>query len=80
MFYDECELEWIALAGAGPAERIEFHKNLPELQMITELNARVHYLKKLLGPAPRVGCIYTAPHYVECCTEHLATPLTPLVV
>ena len=54
LFYDECELEWIALAGAGPAERIEFHKNLPELQMITELNARVHYLKKVLEPAPRV--------------------------
>ena len=57
LFYDECELEWIALAGAGPAERIEFHKNLPELQMITELNARVHYLKKVLGPAPRVRCV-----------------------
>jgi hypothetical protein len=51
LFYDECELEWIALAGAGPIERIEFHKNLPELQMITELNARVHYLQKVLGPA-----------------------------
>ena len=57
LFYDECELEWIALAGAGPAERIEFHKNLPELQMITELNARVHYLKKVLEPVPRVRLI-----------------------
>ena len=45
VFYDDCEFEWLALAGPGPDERVQFHRGRPEFQMITELNLRVRFMK-----------------------------------
>ena len=45
VFYDDCEFEWIAIAGPGPVERVQFHRDAPTFQMITELNMRVSYMK-----------------------------------
>ena len=39
------EFEWVAIAGPGPDERVQFHRGRPELQMITELNLRVRFMK-----------------------------------
>ena len=43
-FYDDCEFEWVAIAGPGPLERVQFHRDAPTFQMITELNMRVRYM------------------------------------
>ena len=45
VFYDDCEFEWVAIAGPGPAERVQFHRDAPTFQMITELNMRVNYMQ-----------------------------------
>ena len=45
VFYDDCEFEWIAIAGPGPVERVQFHRDAPTFQMITELNMRVRYMQ-----------------------------------
>ena len=45
VFYDDCEFEWVAIAGPGPVERVHFHRDAPTFQMITELNMRVRYMQ-----------------------------------
>ena len=61
MFYDDCEFEWVAIAGPGPLERVQFHRDAPTFQMITELNMRVHYMEVV----NRVSSLPRA-HYSTC--------------
>jgi len=78
VFYDDCEFEWVALAGPGPDERVQFHRSRPEFQMITELNLRVRFMKVATErPEHVAACVACGKEAVRECSNAVRWEVHP---